>query len=73
MHRAFLLFHRWLALTVSVFVAVVAASGALLVLEGPAARMNRPHVLPAGTPLSLDVLAARARAASGHGQHRRAR
>jgi uncharacterized iron-regulated membrane protein len=67
MHRAFLLFHRWLALTVSVFVAVAAASGALLVLEGPVARMSRPHVLPAGTPLSVDELAARARAASGGG------
>jgi uncharacterized iron-regulated membrane protein len=67
MHRAFLIFHRWLALAASVFIVVIALSGALLTLEGPVARAAAPHVTPTGPSLSLETLAARVRAASGGG------
>ena len=67
MHRAFLLAHRWLALVVAIFLTIVAVSGALLVLEGPISRARQPHVVPAGSPLSLDTLVQRARAAAGGG------
>jgi uncharacterized iron-regulated membrane protein len=67
LHRAFLIAHRWLALVVALFLVVVAVSGGLLVLEGPISRARQPHVLPAGSPLPLDTLAQRARAAAGGG------
>src|SRR5690348_5075212 len=67
MHRAFLIAHRWLALVAAVFLAVVAVSGGLLVLEGPVARARQPHVVPAGSPLPLDTLVMRARATAGGG------
>ena len=67
MYRAFLIAHRWLALVVAVFLTVVAISGGLLVLEGPVGRARQPHVVPAGSPLPLDTLVQRARAASGGG------
>jgi uncharacterized iron-regulated membrane protein len=67
MHRAFLVFHRWLALVASAFILVIALSGALLTLEGPVARARAPHVTPTGPPLSLETVVARAQAASGGG------
>jgi uncharacterized iron-regulated membrane protein len=67
MYRAFLVFHRWLALAASTFLLVVSLSGGLLVLEGPIARAHALRVVPAGEPLPLDTLAARARAAAGGG------
>ena len=67
MHRAFLIAHRWLALVVAVFLTIVAVSGAVLVLEGPISRARQPHVVPAGSPLPLDTLVQRARAAAGGG------
>lgn len=66
-HRAFLIFHRWLALIASAFIVIVALSGALLTLEGPVARARSPHVTPTGHPLSIDEVVARARAASRGG------
>ncbi len=68
MHRAFLIAHRWLALLAAVFLALIAASGGLLVLEGPIGRARQPHVTPSGSPLSLDTLVQRARANAGGGQ-----
>ncbi|MFI5310453.1 MAG: PepSY-associated TM helix domain-containing protein [Gemmatimonadales bacterium] len=67
MHQAILVCHRWLALVVSAFLVVVALSGGLLVLEGPIARAHATHLLPAGSPLSLDTLAARVRTSAGGG------
>ena len=67
-YRAFLLVHRWLALVVAVFLAVIAVSGGLLVLEGPISRARQPHVTPAGSPLSLDALVQRAYAKVGGGR-----
>jgi uncharacterized iron-regulated membrane protein len=67
MHRAFLIAHRWFALVAAVFLAVVAVSGGLLVLEGPVARARQPHVVPAGSRLPLDTLVQRARATAGGG------
>ena len=67
MHRAFLIAHRWLALVVAVFLAVVAVSGGLLVLEGPVSRARQPHVAPSGSHLPLDTLVQRARAKAGGG------
>jgi uncharacterized iron-regulated membrane protein len=67
MHRAFLIAHRWLALVVAVFLAVVAVSGGLLVLEGPVSRARQPHVVPAGAALPLDTLVMHARATAGGG------
>ena len=68
MHRSFLIVHRWLALATAVFLAVVAVSGGLLVLEGPIGRARQPHVTPAGSPLSLDTLVQRARTKAGGGR-----
>lgn len=65
MYRAFLVVHRWLALAVSAFLLVVALSGSLLVFEGPARNAYATHVVPRGSPLSLDTIAARASAAAG--------
>ena len=67
MRAAFLVFHRWLALVASVFIAVIGLSGALLTLEGPVARARSPHVTPTGQRLTIDAVVARARAASGGG------
>ncbi|HEY2851730.1 MAG TPA: PepSY-associated TM helix domain-containing protein [Gemmatimonadaceae bacterium] len=67
MHRAFLIAHRWLALVVALFLAVVAVSGGLLVFEGPVSRARQPHVVPAGSRLPLDTLVQRARAKAGRG------
>jgi len=67
MHRAFLIAHRWLALVVAVFLAVVAVSGGLLVFEGPVSRARQPHVVPAGSRLPLDTLVQRARVKAGGG------
>jgi uncharacterized iron-regulated membrane protein len=67
MHRAFLIAHRWLALVVAAFLAVVAVSGGLLVFEGPVSRARQPHVVPAGSRLPLDTLVQRARAKAGGG------
>lgn len=68
MHRALLIAHRWLALIVAVFLAVIAISGGLLVLEGPVSRARQPHVVPGGSPLPLDTLVQRARASAGGGE-----
>jgi uncharacterized iron-regulated membrane protein len=68
LYPAFLLAHRWLALVVAVFLVIVAVSGGLLVLEGPIGRARQPHVVPAGSPLPLDTLVQRARAAAGGGE-----
>lgn len=68
MHRVFLIAHRWLALAAAVFLAVVAASGGLLVFEGPISRARQPRVAPTGSPLLLDTLVQRARVKAGDGQ-----
>ena len=67
MYRTFLIAHRWLALVVAIFLAVVAVSGGLLVFEGPISRARQPHVVPAGSPLPLDTLVQRARATASGG------
>jgi uncharacterized iron-regulated membrane protein len=67
MHRFFLIAHRWLALVVAGFLTVIAASGGLLVLEGPVSRARQPHVVPIGSCLPLDTLVQRARATAGGG------
>ena len=68
MYRAFLVFHRWLALIVGLFIIAIALTGAVVVFEGPVARNtywgNRSSY--AGARLSLDSLAAIA-SASAHG------
>lgn len=68
MYRTFLIVHRWLALVTAAFIAVVAVSGGLLVLEGPIGRARQPHVTHAGSPLSLDTLVQRARTKAGGGR-----
>ncbi len=68
MYRTFLIVHRWLALVTAAFIAVVAVSGGLLVLEGPIGRARQPHVTPAGSPLSLDTLVQRAGTKAGGGR-----
>ncbi|MEP6690411.1 MAG: PepSY-associated TM helix domain-containing protein [Gemmatimonadaceae bacterium] len=69
MHETLLKLHRWLALAVGLFLVLIALSGAALVFEGAIDRgLNASlwHVTSASdVPLSLDTLAARARAASG--------
>jgi len=67
MHRALLVFHRWLALITGVLLILIALSGAVLVFEGPAANANAVHVIPGAQLLSLDSLGARAVAAAGGG------
>jgi uncharacterized iron-regulated membrane protein len=67
MYRAFLVFHRWLALAAGIFILVIALSGALLTLEGPVSRARAPHVTPTGSQLSIESVVTRARAASGGG------
>ena len=71
MHRAFLVFHRWLALVSSIFVIVVALSGAAIVFEGAIDRAMNPRLSYAsvtGPVLPLDTLVARAITAAGGGQ-----
>ncbi|MEO7457150.1 MAG: PepSY-associated TM helix domain-containing protein, partial [Gemmatimonadaceae bacterium] len=66
MLEALTLFHRWLALIVSVVVLVLALTGSALVFEGAMDRALNPrlwHVTPSGAPRSLDTLLARARGA----------
>lgn len=63
MHTALIVFHRWLALATSVFILILALTGSALVFEGAIDRGLNPQlwrVPPAGQPLSLDTLAARA-------------
>jgi uncharacterized iron-regulated membrane protein len=62
-----IIFHRWLALATSVLVIIAATTGAILVFEGAIDRARNPTLLrvtPAGVPLSLDTLAARAAVAA---------
>jgi uncharacterized iron-regulated membrane protein len=66
MFRAFLVFHRWLALIVGVFIVAIALTGAVVVFEGPVVRNAAPKVVPARARLSLDSLAAIA-ITSAHG------
>jgi uncharacterized iron-regulated membrane protein len=65
MYRAFLVFHRWLALAAGILVIVVAATGAAVVFEGPIGRATALRVQRGAAPLSLDTLAARAKAIAG--------
>ena len=65
MQATLLLVHRWLALTVAVFIFVIAVTGSALVFEGAIDRGLHPalwHVSPTGTTVSLDTLVAHARA-----------
>jgi uncharacterized iron-regulated membrane protein len=64
MRAALIVFHRWLALVVTAFIFVVAATGSALVFEGAMDRALHPalwHVSPTGSTVSLDSLLARAR------------
>jgi uncharacterized iron-regulated membrane protein len=64
-HSALVVFHRWLALATSVFIVILALTGSALVFEGAIDRGLNPQlwrVTPGARPLSLDTLAARARA-----------
>jgi uncharacterized iron-regulated membrane protein len=64
MRSALILFHRWLALAVSVFILVVAVTGSALVFEGAMDRGLHPalwRVSPTGQKVSLDTLLAHAR------------
>ena len=66
MHDALVVIHRWLALITTAFILVVAVTGAALVFEGAMDRGLHPalwHVEEGATPLSIDSLIARARAA----------
>ena len=67
MFRAFLVFHRWLALIVGVFIVAIALTGAVVVFEGPVVRSAATKVVPAGPRLSLDSLVAVARVAARGG------
>lgn len=64
MYPALIVFHRWLALVVTVFILVVAVTGSALVFEGAIDRGLHPalwRVSPTGAPISLDTLVAHAR------------
>lgn len=66
MRNPLLVFHRWLALVTSIFIVIVAMTGSALVFEGAIDRGLNPqlwHVAAASRIVSLDTLAARARAA----------
>ena len=67
MHRALLVFHRWLALITGMLLILIALSGAALVFEVPLANANAVHVVTGARLLSLDSLGARAVAAAGGG------
>jgi uncharacterized iron-regulated membrane protein len=67
MHAALLIFHRWLALVVTVLILVIALTGSALVFEGAMDRGLHPQlwrVTPRDAPMSLDTLLSRARALS---------
>ena len=67
MHAALLVFHRWLALVVTVLILIIALTGSALVFEGAMDRGLHPalwRVTPHDAPMSLDTLLARARAVS---------
>ena len=67
MQKTLIVFHRWLALATSLFILILALTGSALVFEGAIDRGLNPQlwrVIPVGQPLSLDTLAARARAAA---------
>src|SRR5690242_2926698 len=67
MRQTLLVLHRYLALASAVFLALVAASGCVLVFEGAIDRALNPrlwHVAEQAAPvLSVDTLAARVHAA----------
>jgi uncharacterized iron-regulated membrane protein len=66
MRQFLLVSHRWIALVAAVFVFIVAATGSILVFEGAIDRALHPelwHVRPGAAPMSLDTIAAHARAA----------
>lgn len=67
-HRALLVFHRWLALMTAVVVIVVAATGAAISFETSIREAHAVRVVPGGATFSLDTLAARAIAATGGGR-----
>ena len=67
MHAVLLVFHRWLALVVSVLILVIALTGSALVFEGALDRGLHPalwRVTPHEAPMSLDTLLSRARTVS---------
>src|SRR3954466_14073368 len=68
MRSALIVFHRWLALLVTVLILALGITGSALVFEGAMDRALHPglwHVTPAAATLSLDTLMARARSAAG--------
>ncbi|MEP6733737.1 MAG: PepSY-associated TM helix domain-containing protein [bacterium] len=70
MHKALIVFHRWLALVTSVFILVLALTGSALVFEGAIDRGLNPQlwrVTPGTQPLSFDTLTTRALAALSKG------
>ena len=71
MRRFLMITHRWIAIAVSVFLLLTAASGAALIFEGAIDRGLHPalwRVTSQGAPLAIDSLVARVEAAlPGHG------
>ncbi len=66
MHSALVVFHRWLGLTASLFIFVIAGTGSALVFESNIDHAMNPqlwHTSGLGASLSLDSLAARAESA----------
>lgn len=62
MRQTLILVHRWIAISVSVFLLLTAASGAALIFEGAIDRALNPqlwHVPPSGSVLPLDSIVAR--------------
>lgn len=67
MRPALIVFHRWLALTASILIFLVSASGSALVFDGAIDRALNPglwRVHPAGSMMSLDTIVARAQTMS---------
>lgn len=67
MISALIVFHRWLALITSILIIVVSVTGSAMVFEGAIDRGLHPElwrVVPSKAVLSLDTVAARARAAA---------
>ena len=62
MYRAFLIFHRWLALCAAILVFAVAITGAATAFEGPIRDATAMRVEHGAARLSLDSLAAIAKA-----------
>jgi uncharacterized iron-regulated membrane protein len=65
-HRAWLKLHQWAGLAGAAFILVMAGTGSALVFENEIDRALNPstsYVTPAGQPLALSVLVARANAA----------